>query len=405
MLAMLGAGVGFVSAYASGQSYESAPPPNGVLAIGATAVPDGERFGEPDVRIDRFGARLSLFHQEGRGYQSQADVDATGRGSEFTFIANPVLYMHLSQRDGITHDVYLPIDILTSVSTDALSAVSTASRDNESFTLDVTTTIPDTDDSRFLVRWGGHVEEELKSVNGGLGISLDFADDNAQLVLAADAIVDIFDPVQYNGVDLGLTERLTLSMNASFSQLLSESTTLTLGFGLTGQIGHIHTPWNSVPLQDGGRIGDLFPPSRLRNAASVRLAQAIPDSRTFFGAAYRFYIDDYGAIAHSAEGQITQYVTDDAWLRVGYRYHSQGAPYFFATGLPGSTSIRAYRTADSDLAPLDLHEVSGGLRYFYDRRGQPSDRDGYLELGYVYYGRSNSLENHMGTIGFQTAFR
>ena len=266
LLAALGAGAGLVSAYASGQSFESAPPPNGVLSIGTSVVPDGDRLPDPDLRIDRFGARLSVFHQQGRGYQSQADIDASGRGSEFTFIANPVLYMHLSQRDGITHDVYLPIDILTSASTDALSAVSTASRDNESFTLDVTTTIPDTDDSRFLVRWGAHVEEELKSGNGGLGISLDFADDNAQLVLAADAIVDIFDPVQYNGVDLGLTERLTLSMNASFSQLLSESTTLTLGYGLTGQIGHIHTPWNSVPLEGGGRLGDLFPPARLRNS-------------------------------------------------------------------------------------------------------------------------------------------
>jgi hypothetical protein len=404
ILAAVGAGAGLVSAYASGQTFESAPPPNGVLSIGTSVVPDGEPLPDPDLRIDRFGARLSVFHQQGRGYQSQADIDASGRGSEFTFIANPVLYMHVSHREGITHDVYLPIDILTSASTDALSAVSTASRDNESFTLDVTTTIPDTDDSRFLVRWGAHVEEELKSGNGGLGISLDFADDNAQLVLAADAIVDIFDPVQYNGVDLGLTERLTLSMNASFSQLLSESTTLTLGYGLTGQIGHIHTPWNSVPLEGGGRLGDLFPPARLRNAASIRLAQAIPDSRTFFNAAYRFYIDDYGAIAHSAEGQITQYVTDDTWLRVGYRYHTQGAPYFFATELPRSLWIRAYRTADSDLAPLDLHEVSGGLRYFYDRHGQPSDRDGYVELGYVYYGRSNSLEIHMGTIGFQTAF-
>lgn len=391
------------SALVSGQTFDT-PSPNDVLSMDAFAVPDGRALPDPDIRIDRFGARLSAFHQEGRGYQSQAEIDASGRGSEFAFIANPVLYMHLSQRDGITHDVYLPIDILTSASTDALDAVSTASRDNESFTVDVTTTIPDTNDSRFLLHWGAHIEEELKAGNGGLGVSLDFADDNAQLVLMADAIVDIFDPVQYNGADLGLTERLTLSVNGTLSQLLSETTTLTLSYGLTGQIGHIHTPWNSVPLVGGGRAADLFPPARLRNAASIRLAQAIPDSRTFFNVAYRFYADDYDVLAHSVEGQVTQYLTDDFWVRAGYRYHTQGAPYFWVDQLPRSVWSRAYRTADSDLAALDLHEVSASIRYFYDRNGQPSDRSGYVELGYTYYGRSNSLEVHMGTIGFQSAF-
>lgn len=387
-----------------GQDYQT-PPPNDVLAVGAAPVPDGAPWGVPDIRIDRFGARLSVFHQTGRGHQSQASEDALRRGDEFTFIVNPVLYMHLSHREGtgISHDVYMPVDILTAASTDALDAVSTASRDNESFTLDVTTTVEDDPDERFLVRWGGHIEEELKSLNLGVGTSLDLADDNALLVLGVDGVLDIFDPVQPNGIDLGLTERLTLSVNATLSQLLSESTTLTLAWGLTGQIGHIHTPWNSVPRADGIRLVDLFPPSRLRNAATVRLAQAIPGTRTFFQASYRFYVDDYGAIAHSADVAGTQYLTDDTWLRATYRFHSQGAPYFFSTMLPTGTSLQSYRTADSDLAPLDLHEAGVSLRYFYDRNGQPTETSGWIELGYTYYGRSNSLEIHMGTLGFCTA--
>ncbi len=385
-----------------GQIYET-PPPNGLAGLGAAPVPDGAPYEEPDIVIDRFGARLSILNQTGRGYQSQASPDAEGRGSEYVFIANPVLYTHLTQRDGVQHDVYLPIDILTSASTDALDAVSTASRDNESFTLDVTTTIDDGPDSRLLLHWGGHIEEELKSITAGLGTSLDFADDNATLLLAFDSLIDIFDPVQWNGVDLGLTQRLTLSLNAVLTQLLSETTTLTVSYGLTGQIGHIHTPWNSVAREDSARrTGDYFPPSRLRQAATVRLSQAIPDTRTFLNAAYRFYLDDYGVVAHSAEALATQYVSDDVWLRAQYRYHTQGAPYFFMTSFPASAWIRDYRTGDSDLAALDLHEVGGSLRYFYDRHGQPSATSGWVELGYTYYGRSNSLEIHMGTIGFCT---
>jgi hypothetical protein len=391
-----------VASLVAGQSYET-PPPNGLLSLGAAPVPDGERFRDPDLWIDRFGARLSLFDQTGRGWQSQATSDPRTPGSEAVFIANPVLYTHLTQRGGIQHDVYLPIDVLTSASTDALSAVTSASRDNESFTLDVTTTVDDGPDQRLLVRWGGHVEEELKSVNLGVGTSLDFADDNATLVLGFDALLDIFDPVQWNGVDLGLTQRLTLSLNGTFTQLLSESTTLTIAYGFTGQLGHIHTPWNSVPREGGSRAGDLFPATRMRHAATVRLAQGIDATRTFFNGAYRLYVDDYGVVAHSPEITGTQYLSDELWLRGQYRYHSQGAPFFFMTSFPETGRAYDYRTADSDLAALDLHEVSGSLRYFYDRHGQPSATSGWVELGYTYYRRSNSLEIHMGTIGFCTA--
>ena len=391
-----------VPSFVVGQSFESTPPPSGLDLLFTGAVPEGEPFREPDLVLERFGARFTVFSQEGQGLQSQASSNSAGPGSEATTIFNPMFYAHLRQRGGVRHDVYLPVDIVTAVSTDALDAVATASRENEAVSLDVMTTVDDGPDQRLLLHWGGHWEEEMRAVRLGFGISNDFADDNATLTIMFDTVADVLEPVQHYGWDPGLDWRFTLGANITFTQLLSETTTMLLSYGITGQNGHIHTPWNSVPLEGEGRVGDYWPKTRVRHAATLRLAQGIPATRTFANAGYRFYVDDYGAIAHSADITVTQYVTDDFWLRANYRFHSQGAPVFWQSMFPASGTQTDYRTADSDLAALDLHEVGGGMRWFYDRRGAPSVDTSWVELNYLYYGRSNSLQVHVGSIGFGT---
>jgi hypothetical protein len=392
-----------VPSFVVGQSFESTPPPSGLDLLSASAIPDGEPFREPDVVLDRFGARFTLFSQQGQGLQSQASNNPQGPGSEAVTIFNPIFYAHLKQRGGITHDVYIPVDIVTAVSTDALDAVATASRENEAFAADIMTTVEDGPDQRLLLHWGAHVEEEMRAVRLGFGISNDFADDNAMLTVMFDAVGDVLEPDQPNGYDPGLESRFTFGANITFTQILSETTTMLASYGVTGQSGHIHTPWNSIPMEAGGRIADYWPKTRVRHAASLRLAQGIPATRTFANAGYRFYFDDYGATAHSADVTLTQYVTDDFWVRANYRYHSQGAPVFWQSLFPATSDPQyGYRTADSDLATLDLHEVGGSMRWFYDRRGAPTIDTSWFEVNYVYYGRSNSLEVHVASLGFGT---
>jgi hypothetical protein len=370
-------------------------------ADGETIVP--EPPANDGWALERFATRFAVFQQDSApgGFQSQAGpMDRHRPGSEYAWIIQPMLYARIRQDARIHHDVYLPVDIVTAASTDALDVVSTASRDNEAVNVDIYSTFEETSDRRFTLHWGGHIEEPLRSATLGLQASIDLADDNAVFAVSADGIVDFVDQVQFTGYDPGQTQRFTGTVNASLSQLLSATTIAAVSYGLTGQAGLLQTPWNSVPITGGDRVGDLFPHTRMRHAIVGRIAQAIPDTRTFLAAQYRLYIDSFGVLAHTPEANVTQYLGDVVSLRVSYRYHTQTAVSFWSSLLPTGYDLLLPRTADSDLAALDAHEIGGTLRWYYDAGGALTARSSYLEASYYHYERSNGLFVNLMSIGW-----
>jgi hypothetical protein len=356
--------------------------------------------------LERFATRFTVFQQDSMpgGYQSQASANRHGPGSEYAWIIQPMLYARIRQDERIHHDVFIPVDIVTAASTDALDVVSTASRDSESVNLDIFSTYEADADSRYTLHWGGHIEEPLRSATLGLAASRDLAEDNATFTVSADGIVDFLDQVWFTGYDPGMTTRFTGTVNASLSQLLSPTTIASVGYGLTGQVGLLQTPWNSVPIEGGDRVGDLFPHTRLRHAFVGRLSQAIPESRTFLNAQYRFYLDDFGIAAHTPEVVATQYLGDTVSLRLNYRFHTQTSPYFWASSLPMTYNLYLPRTADSDLAAFSAHELGGVVRWYYAAAGALTAASAYLEASYYHYERTNGLFVNVFSLGWGLSF-
>lgn len=355
----------------------------------------------PSWSVDRFAMRLGVFQQTGLGFQSQAGPDRWGPGSEEALVLNPVMYTRIVQPDGVTHDVYLPVDVVTAASPDALDAVSSASRDTETIDLDVYSRVPTSDDSAVTLHWGGHVEEQFRSVYAGTAVSYEMAEDNAVFSLSFDGILDILDPVQPNGFDPGLDERFTGSLNLSLSQLLSPTTIVIGSYGATAQIGTLGTTWNSVPYEGGDRVPDALPNHRLRHALSGRLRQAVEASRTFFDVGYRFYVDDFDLIAHTIDAHVTQYLGPEVSLRLSYRFHTQTGVGFYTERLPITAPLEfTFRTADSDMSAFDAHEVGATLRWYWDPRGALTAASSYLELTYYRYERSNGLSANVASLGW-----
>jgi hypothetical protein len=372
-----------------------------VDASGDVVAPDPPP--DPGWALERFATRFGVFQQDGApgGFQSQAGpTDRHRPGSEQTWIFQPILFARIRQDARIHHEVYIPVDVVSAASTDALDVVSSASRENEAVSLDIYSTVEADADTRYTLHWGGHVEEPLRSATLGYAVSRDLADDNAVVSVSFDGIVDFADQVQFTGYDPGMTTRFTGTVNASLSQLLSPTTIAAVSYGLTGQTGLLQTPWNSVPIEGGDRVGDLFPHTRLRHAFVGRLAQAIPDSRTFIAAQYRLYVDDFGVIAHTPEASVTQYLGDDFSLRVSYRFHTQNAARFWTSLLPAGFDLDRPHTADSDLAALDAQEVGGVLRWYYDHSGALTSRSNYLEASYYHYERTNGLYVNLISLGW-----
>jgi hypothetical protein len=280
-----------------------------------------------------------------------------------------MFYVTVRQNSKVEHSVTLPIDVITSASTDAIDATTSASRHNEAGTLQIETRVDASDDDTLSFVYGGHGEEWFASVFGGLGYTRDLAEDNATVSVRVDGSFDWFKPYgPHPGGVVPEGKRFDLrggvSGNVEVFQILSPTAWVKAGYGIRWRKGALLTPWNSVPfLCDPevtaclARVQEKFPRTRLMQTVSGLVAQHLPKTKTTLRASYRFYADDYDVRAHSMLGEIYQYVTERAYIKGHYRAHHQTAVFFWTSNLGlADLNLSAPRTSDSDLARFWAHE-------------------------------------------------
>ena len=125
--------------------------------------------------------------------------------------------------------------------------------------------------------------------------------------------------------------RETINGNLTASQLLSPTTVIDGGYGVTYEHGTLDTGWNAVPISAGVLTDEVLPRGRLRHALAARLAQHVPWTHTTLKAWYRFYLDD-GACARTRSSSPLPVHRPWLYVRGGYRYHHQTGVDFFTTG-------------------------------------------------------------------------
>jgi hypothetical protein len=370
---------------------------------------DAEDSPKDGVRVEEARVRFNYFDQKGFGYQSQAGPGVAG--SERLQVYEPMFYVRFRQNDKVEHSITVPIDIITSASTDAIDALTTASRHNEAGTIQVNTQVKATTDDTVKFTYGGHGEEWFASVFGGVGYTRDLAQDNATISARIDGSFDWFTP--YGPWPRRLVPlkdkfdfRGGLSGSVEVSQILSPTTLVKAGYGIAWQKGALLTPWNSVPFlcnpdvtECFARLQEKFPGTRLRQSVSGLLAHHIPRTSTTVRLSYRFYVDDYDVRAHTLLGEIYQYVTERAYVSAHYRAHHQTAVYFWATNLDlADFNPDAPRTSDSDLAQFWAHEWGAKVLFHITPPGRARQHD--IDVLYNRYTRTNNLSVNVGSIGY-----
>jgi len=354
--------------------------------------------------FERAGYRFGVFDQRGHGLQSQAGLDPRG-GREDAWIFQAFLDFRVRQDRNAVHQVVIPVDIVSAASTDALDAVSTASRETEAASIDYLLTVQDTEHTSYQLRLRPHVEEHWNAYSIGGAAIHSFADDNAILRVGTEFTWDSFDKISPSGADGGrFVNRFALGVHAGISQLLSPTTVVSAMYSFTAQFGYLNTTFNAVRINDNQRAAELFPRQRGRHSLSGEIRQAIPETQTYLALAYRFYADSFEAYAQTARATVTQ-LFGDLWLRGHYRFHYQDAPYFWVERVPDNAERWTPITSDSDLATLHAHELGANLRWFFDRQAALTALSSFVQIGYLYYWRSNGLTTHLATVELGLDFR
>jgi len=350
----------------------------------------------PAASVELVQTRITAYDQTGYGYQSQAGPKA-GPGSETLHVLQAQGEFVIQQGEDLTHRVWVPVDLVTSASADASDryyaqpdVVSRASAQNVAAEVDYQLGVRAGPETTWTAVAGMHYEENFLSWLYSLEYQRSLADDNATFSLSAQQALDWFDAFRLGGSRAGRTSRSTSSFNVGLSQLLSPSTLVALAYGFTLQRGELSNTWNSVPTVTGERMSEVLPRLRDRHAASVSLLQWLP-WQAALELRYRFYRDDWEVTAHSFEARLRQRLFGRLVLGAGYRHHTQTGVFCFTTR---TLLVSSYRTADSDLGPLDADSLGGSAEV-----SLPTRRHGtlFLTFGYDTYFRTDELRVSVAT--------
>jgi len=347
------------------------------------------------LEITSIAMRLTAYSQEGLGFQSKAGP-VQGPGSERLTVFEPQLEVRAKQGDRITHRVWVPVDIVTSASANAIDrgatpdVITNASQHNEAGSIDWTMQYKAGDTTTVTLRSGAHLEEEFRSWLVGASVSQGFFEQNTVITLGLLSSLDWFDNFELDGSRNGIKRRSTVTGSVGVTQVLSPSTLASLSYGITTQAGELGNTWNIVPIQGDTVDHEIMPASRLRHAIVARVAQALPWSAVLKGY-YRFYADDWAIVGHTFEVQLLQHIGKSLYAGFGWRHHTQTGARFFTTLADPSM---APRTADSDLQALDSDSFTGRLGIDI-----PRGRDGTLhfDIAYERYFRTNDLSSNVFT--------
>lgn len=200
------------------------------------------------------------------------------------------------------------------------------------------------------------------------------------------------DPVAYK-------PRNSYNLALSLSQVINKRLQLLVTVEPAFQQGLLSTPYHRVYFTDGSHTVEKLPGSRFKLPVGVRLSYFLGDKVILRGF-YRFYADDWGMKAHTANFEATYKITPFVSVSPFYRFHNQTAVrYFNAYGKHGPTE--AYYTSDYDISGFTSHFVGTGIRL-----APPSGLFGIkqwhsVELRYGHYLRSTGMVGNSVTLAMK----
>lgn len=150
----------------------------------------------------------------------------------------------------------------------------------------------------------------------------------------------------------------------AWATLLSRVATFDLAIAAEHQRGYLESPYRFVPVRSSGgqdevRVAESVPDVRNRGATRAQVRVALSDG--WFGRAwYRFHLDDWGVLGHTAELSVAAEPHPRWLVTVHGRFYGQRGASFYQAQYPTMPEIPSLRTLDRELAPGFY--VAGGLR-------------------------------------------
>eukprot|EP01136_Pigoraptor_vietnamica_P036387 Opistho-1_new@102897 len=242
-------------------------------------------------------------------------------------------------------------------------------------------------------------EFDYQSVGAGFNLTRLSKDKNTQFDLKLQAFLDTWTvilPVELRtntgngrGDQYTTSPRNSFSASFSLSQVINERLQALIMVEPSYQKGLLATKYQRNYFTDGSLRAENLPGKRYKLPIALRLNYFLSDQflvRSF----YRFYTDDWGITAHTAELEVPVKLNSFFSISPFYRYSEQtGVRYFAPYGQHNPNET--YFTSDYDLSDLSSDFYGAGVRFSPPKGVLGWQRLNMLELRYGHYSRSTNL--------------
>ena len=267
--------------------------------------------------------------------------------------------------------------------------------------------------------------ETNKNLNAGFFSPIDIIDQNGNITDKNGTTT--WSPDKYSSIED--KSRNTFSLSLSFSQILSKNAQMSIFLDLVQQDGFLSSPLqrvyfgdranfyvgnaSSIPNYTSSSNRDVFqladdierlPNARFKTPIGARFNYYINEFfvvKTY----YRYYTDNWGVNAHTAEIEIPIKITDKFTLYPTYRYYTQTAVDYFAP-FEENLSTQEFYTSDYDLSSFNANQYGLGLKYtdIFTKIHLRKLHMKSAEVRYNHYERNTGLTSNIISFGFQFQF-
>ena len=189
----------------------------------------------------------------------------------------------------------------------------------------------------------------------------------------------------------GTAARNTFAGSLSYSQIINQRFQLMLLADVVQQTGYLSLPFHRVYFKDGSVHQEKLPNNRFKIPLGLRANYFLGDNvviRTY----YRFYTDNWGVTAHTAEMELPVKINAFFSISPFYRYYTQTAAKYFAP-YQSHTIADQYYNSNYDLSKFNSNFYGAGIRFAPPKGILGLQRLSMLELRYGHYSKNINMSS------------
>lgn len=255
-------------------------------------------------------------------------------------------------------------------------------------------------------------EFDYQSLGAGFNLTRLSKDKNTQFDFKLQAFLDTWTVIlpielrpvtnQGNGRESrseGSSPRNSFSASFSLSQVINQKLQALIMIEPAYQKGLLATKYQRDYFTDGSLRAETLPNKRYKLPIAARVNYFASD-RLIVRTYYRYFIDNWGIRAHTAEIEVPVKLTSFISISPFYRYNKQiGTRYFAPYGQHDPSA--EYFTSDYDLSSLNSDFYGAGIRLAPPHGVFGWQHLNMLELRYGHYNRSTGLISNIITLNLK----